>query len=343
MDKKQALRIFYTDFWAGHNVKSDFLYQILTEKYDIILDSKNPDYVIFSCFGNEHLKFDKAIKIYVLGENLNPDFNFADYAIAFDYLEFGDRYFRLPLWRWCLPPMQENHPRQYYKKLAQDKQKFCNFIYSNGSGAAPQRKAFLDLLSQRYKRVDSGGRYLNNIGGAVADKISWQRDYKFSISFENSSQPGYATEKIIDALIANTIPIYWGDPSLSQHLNPKRFINVHDFNSFDAVIEEVKRLDENEEAYIDMLAQPWFIDKPPMPVARDEAFRKWVFHIFDEDKEKARRITNFGYRRLYLKSYRDAAKIMENHTSISKRLRPLIKKVECPFNKLRDLFYKFFR
>jgi len=344
MDKKQALRIFYTDFWPEHNGKYDPLYQILTEKYDVILDAKNPDYVIYNCFGNEHLKFDKAIKIYISGENLSADFNCADYAITSDYLEFGDRHFRLPLWRFCLLPVLENQPRAHYKKLAQTKKKFCNFIYSNGSHAAPQRITFFNLLSEHYKQVDSGGRYRNNIGGAVADKIAWQRDYKFSIAFENASQPGYATEKIIDALKADTIPIYWGDPSLSQYLNPKRFINVHDFDNFNAVIEEIKRLDENEEAYIDMLAQPWFVGEPPHHPRRDEAFRKWLLHIFEQDKEQARRITPFGFRQIYIGWQCEAAKKIQWTTSWqNKYIRPIIRKIERPFNKLRDLFYKFCR
>jgi len=262
---KKQVRICYTDFHSGFNYHHDSLYELLQERYEVIIDEENPDYVIFSCFDNKHFQFENAIKIYISGENVAPDFNVADYAVSSEYIEFGDRYFRLPYWRWILYHGLDkipHHPRQFYETLAQNKQKFCNFIYSNNSCVAPERDTFFKLLSQHYKKVDSGGRHLNNIGGPVADKISWQRDYKFSIAFENSSQPGYATEKIIDALKADMIPIYWGDPCLARELNPKRFINVHDFDSFEAVIEEVKRLDQDMQAYIDMLSQPWFITPP---------------------------------------------------------------------------------
>lgn len=38
----------------------------------------------------------------------------------------------------------------------------------------------------------------------------------FSICIENSSNKGYHTEKIIDAFLSKTIPIYWGCPDLEE-------------------------------------------------------------------------------------------------------------------------------
>jgi hypothetical protein len=38
----------------------------------------------------------------------------------------------------------------------------------------------------------------------------------FSICIENSSNKGYHTEKIIDAFLSKTIPIYWGCPNLEE-------------------------------------------------------------------------------------------------------------------------------
>ena len=50
---------------------------------------------------------------------------------------------------------------------------------------------------------------MNNIGGAVSDKFAFQQKHKFSIAFENTSYCGYCTEKIVEAFVAGTIPIYW--------------------------------------------------------------------------------------------------------------------------------------
>ena len=56
------------------------------------------------------------------------------------------------------------------------------------------------------------GRVLNTLGHRVADKQAFLRDYKFTIAFENESHPGYTTEKIVEPMLADSIPIYWGDP-----------------------------------------------------------------------------------------------------------------------------------
>lgn len=47
----------------------------------------------------------------------------------------------------------------------------------------------------------------------------------YSICIENSSNKGYHTEKIIDAFLSKTIPIYWGCPDLEElGYNPEGYI-----------------------------------------------------------------------------------------------------------------------
>ena len=65
------------------------------------------------------------------------------------------------------------------------KRKFCAFVVSN-SNANGIRRDFFETLSE-YKKVDSGGRYLNNVGGAVKDKIEFCSQHKFTIAFENTN------------------------------------------------------------------------------------------------------------------------------------------------------------
>ena len=51
------------------------------------------------------------------------------------------------------------------------------------------------------------------------DKVEVHQPYKFSIVVENCKSPGYFSEKIIDCLIQGTIPVYWGDPTISSYFN----------------------------------------------------------------------------------------------------------------------------
>ena len=159
---------------------------------------------------------------------MRPNFDRCDYAFSFDY-PVNERNYRLPLYRRWPEYSQLFNSRNPDKVFSQNR-KFCSFMVSNPN--ASTRIEFFKKLSS-YKSVDSGGRFLNNIGDpiqtGVENKLNWMRNYKFSITFENSSYPGYTTEKLMHALITDTIPIYWGNPLAGLDFNPKAFINCHDF------------------------------------------------------------------------------------------------------------------
>lgn len=69
-------------------------------------------------------------------------------------------------------------------------------------------------------------------------KILWNS--MFSICVENSSNKGYHTEKIIDAFLSKTVPIYWGCPNLEElGYDPNGFIYCKDENE---IIETINKL-----------------------------------------------------------------------------------------------------
>ena len=41
----------------------------------------------------------------------------------------------------------------------------------------------------------------------------------YSVVIENSRESGYFTEKLIDCLLCETVPIYWGDPDIAEHFD----------------------------------------------------------------------------------------------------------------------------
>jgi hypothetical protein len=217
------------------------------------------DYVLHSGMGYEVLKC-PGVRIFVTGENVSPDFNISDYAIAFDPISFGDRYCRLPLFRLyheayaCL-----TSPRPPAEKTLANKRGFCAYVMSNVRDSASERVQLFEALS-RYRQVDSGGRWRNNVGGPVGDKITFQSGYKFVLTVENSSTPGYLTEKFAEAAQANAIPIYWGDPTVTETFNPRAFINCHEFDTFDAMVRRVAEIDSDDSRYLQMLSEPWFPD-----------------------------------------------------------------------------------
>ena len=157
------------------------------------------------------------------------------------------------------------------------KTRFCNYI-SNYSTDKSNRAEFCEKL-MRYKPVDCPSQSLNNMsfpafpsfpthptqwknpkGGEkfslIREKLFFIKDYKFTIAFENGSNPGYVTEKISDSLAVGSIPIYWGCETIADYYNPQAFINCHDYPDFDAVIERVIEVDTNPELYEQYLNAP---------------------------------------------------------------------------------------
>jgi hypothetical protein len=262
----KKIKVGFVGFWS-HFVKEEFIgICALRQNYEVEImdDARDADYVFYSVMDDEHWFLpSKAIKIFYTGENICPDFNACDYAIGFEWLDFGDRYIRLPnyyttpYYRGQTTKFEERYQQQLSSKdLLQlsNERRFCSFVVSNVDGNPVRRELFEALT--KYKKVDSGGRWMNNVGGAVDDKIAFEAQHKFSIACENSSHPGYTTEKIVEAFAARTIPIYWGDPKIVKVFNPKAFINVMDYSSIDAVVQRVVELDNDDKAYMTMLQEP---------------------------------------------------------------------------------------
>ena len=56
--------------------------------------------------------------------------------------------------------------------------KFCNFVASNGN--CQERNDFVSKLS-KYKKVDCGGRWMNNIGYSVSNKKNSNLNINFQL------------------------------------------------------------------------------------------------------------------------------------------------------------------
>ncbi len=271
------IRIKFVDFWPGFDPEDNYFYHLLGMRYQVVL-SDHPDFVICSLFGQEFRNY-TCTRIVFIGENRRPDFSRYDYAFSFDHL-VHERHFRFPLYGYCLGL----HPERLVQsgldaeRLLEGKTRFCNFVYSNPN--APRRNAFFKKLS-KYKTVDSGGKVLNNLGHLVDDKISFLAPYKFTIAFENSSFPGYITEKMSEPLLAHSVPIYWGNPLVHLDFNPKSFINCHDHLDDEAVIEQVIRLDQDRDLYLQCLREPCYHGNHVSECLRPENVLRQFERIFN--------------------------------------------------------------
>jgi len=280
---RQRVKLNFCDFWPHFDRHDNFFTRLLRERFEVeIVD--DPDFLIYSCFGKQHRSF-RGIRIYYCGENRRPDFCSCDYAFAFDYLDRVE-HCRLPFYVIRTPVDLLLQPEEPAEQILASKTSFCNFVFSNAH--CRRRNEFFRKLS-RYKRVDSGGRHWNNVGGPVADKLQFQRRYKFSIAFENSSYPGYTTEKLPDAVAAGTLPIYWGNPLVAREFNPKRFLNYSDYGNDEALIEKIIELDHDEAQYLEYLDQPLFYDNQPNPYFDPQRLLQQFQRIFSTGRRPVAR------------------------------------------------------
>ncbi|MFZ1037103.1 MAG: glycosyltransferase family 10 [Smithella sp.] len=283
---KDILKIQFADHHEGFDLEKNYFWDLLSAKYDLRL-SNNPDILIYTGFGRFHVNF-RCLKIYWTGENRRPDFNQCDFSFTFDEHSPDGKNYRLPLYA--------HYPHAYglgdlscitNRKLSSveanevrfQKTKFCNMVVSNARRDKKCEEFFLKL--SKYKKVDSGGRYLNNIGRHVPDKLNFIKDYKFTMSFENASYPGYTTEKIIDPMFVRSIPIYWGNPKIATEFNPESFINLHDYASFDEAIRRIIQIDQNDELYNSMISAPCFHDDSVPYYLTDNAVLERFAEIID--------------------------------------------------------------
>ena len=283
MNQKKTVYINYSGFWNELDKENNFFINTLREEFTPVISDK-PDYMFCSVFSNEYLNYDDAVRIFFTGESQIPDFNLVDYALGFDWIDFGDRYQRFPLYNlyWDVAKIAQNRGGMIEKPVIRDK--FCSFVCSNADGD-PFRQRFFELLNNA-RKVDSGGRFLNNVGGPVDDKLEFEREHRFSMCFENSSYPGYTTEKIIQAFAAGTIPIYWGDPEIGRIFNKDAFICVNDFHTLEAAVQRIIETDDNRDRFMSVLSEDVFIENQT-PERQTEDAREFILNIFRTSKEKA--------------------------------------------------------
>ncbi len=213
-----TVRLAFVDFWSGFEPRDNFFVRLLSRRFHVVLDEK-PEFLFYSGFGREHQRF-CCPRIFYTGENVRPDFTSCDYALSFDHLD-DPRHYRLPLY--VLDAEAESLVQAADFDAAAElsrKTRFCNFVYSNPR--CRTRNRFFRQLS-RYRQIDAGGRLYNNWGSLCTprEKMKLLRSSKFTIAFENSSYPGYTTEKLVQAMLANSLPIYWGNPCVARDFNPQ--------------------------------------------------------------------------------------------------------------------------
>jgi hypothetical protein len=301
----KKLKIDFCDFWPGFDKYDNYFVHLLKREYDVSVGD-DPDFLFFSTVGNDHLKYD-CVRIYYTPESFPPDYHHCDFAVSFEREDNG-RNIRFPLYNLYGDMHSLALPKIPYSEARKQHTKFCNMVVTNAR--ASKRIDFFHKLS-KYKTVDSGGRYMNNIGGPVEDKRAFISQYKFTFSFENKIYPGYTTEKLVEPMFCGSMPIYWGNPFIAEEFNTRSFINWDDYGSDEAVIERIIELDQNDDLYEQVYNEPYFPDNKPNLYCDEERLMVFLRRIFDQPfpgkwyKFRRDRILGYFKTRIYLGSVKN--------------------------------------
>jgi alpha(1,3/1,4) fucosyltransferase len=241
------------DYWRGHDPFTDPLIRALASGMTYTDRIAGADLVIHSLFGTRHLRATGALARFN-GEPVEHPFRAAQWRVDWQHDSSPD-HLRLPVWAHGLMDGLEGFTLAE-PESAPAARRFCNFIFSNHK--SPMRNAFFELLD-RERGVDALGQAHRNmvhpglaeraITGAMMTKRAVQSEYRFTIAFENSEHLGYTTEKIMDAWLADTIPIYWGNPAIEMDFAPGSYLSLYEEGSLARLVKRVLQLENDPGLY----------------------------------------------------------------------------------------------
>jgi len=103
-----------------------------------------------------------------------------------------------------------------------------------------------------YGRGEFDGPYYH---GELEDKWDGLAEYRYSLAIENYRGPNYFSEKLTDALLAWSMPIYWGCTNLDEFLPSDSFveIDIRDPDAPERIMEIVES--DRRERNLDAIAE----------------------------------------------------------------------------------------
>lgn len=318
---KQTIRFSRSNFpntsmlyWATYFVS------VLEKKYNVVIDSENPDIVLYSNinFSEDALdtfteknarsvdRYDEHVKkIFCSGEDVTnhlPMINAGKNYFAIGPEPFDHpQYLRLQMHNttaaWGLYAESElvSHPYNWLTAvkdgdvILSNKKHFCGVVQNS---TVPYRAELYDKLTE-YKFVRASGGWKCNVppeeatithpridGEGYRSKVLFLNNCKFSIQVQSSNSSYFTHEKMIHAYAANTIPIFYGnDKILEDGFNPDSFINGHQFESINSLVDHIKEIDSNDRLYKKIVSEPCFINNKLPYYYDDEYLLEFINHV----------------------------------------------------------------
>jgi hypothetical protein len=307
----------------------NFFKEVLSLKYNVVIDSENPDIVFYTNLHYNENEFDHYIgtkikgihdynnsvkKIFISGEVVRDYIDYVNlgenyYSIGYQHHNH-ERYLRFPTYildTYTLhneggmfdTPFGWITEKKNYDEIIKDKKHFCSIVQASFNET---RDKIFDVIESKYYVKSSGPyrptitekedlnkmkyhdysnkNYLGKIDGLTyRDKIYFFKDTIFNIAVQLTNTDHLTQEKIIHAYAANCIPIFYGNTFiLDEGFNPESFVNVHDYNDFGHLFEDLDEIYQNKNKLKSYLESPIFVDNK-LPIYFDFDY---ILNFFDK-------------------------------------------------------------
>jgi hypothetical protein len=96
----------------------------------------------------------------------------------------------------------------------------------------------------------------------VDSKLDALASYRFSVAMENVRADHYFSEKLVDCILTETVPVYWGCPSIAEILDPRGIVFFETLEELRSVLPSL-----DERRYLAM--RPFLLDNKALLIRSD--------------------------------------------------------------------------
>ena len=289
------MKIAYNSMWHGFDIENNWFNYMFMDYFnnpeiEFSYDQNDADLIFSSVFGPP--PFGRGRKIFFTGESRKDGYTPDQILLGFDQSNIQSLIFRLPLWMIYINWWPEKFYPQHivggptYKvdleRLSTPSNSeqiatflsrpfFCSMVVTNPTENRQQAYQALSSIDA----IHGYGRMFGNY--YTGEKSDILNQYKFNVCFENTISDGYVTEKLFEAKLSGSIPIYWGDSWAKKDFNPNGFIDYTDMSSMQELVDTVRKIYSSVDLMGQYVYEPMFKEPPSLEP---------LFEFFDKVKLK---------------------------------------------------------
>jgi hypothetical protein len=225
----------------------------------------------------------RPLTLFQTAENLRHDHIPCDYSLSFDLAVDSPKHCRFPYWMemvdWRHEGITGNQNPRFGKLLDLDRltQPLGNRFLQKKRRAAifashlrEPRATLFKAVGQHISVEGFGPGFnsaINHHSRSNFTKLEVLAGFAFNLCPENSMYPGYYTEKIPEAFMADCLPLAWSDNNVAIDFNPEAILNLapmtlNEFCELPAALRDQSKLENHAD-------HPLFVKVPTLhPVTK---------------------------------------------------------------------------